>query len=179
MRKRKGEKGREKERERESDFITRGRERERETLLRERKREGRERKRASIFIFLSFYCPSPHDQQHQKLRPFLLSFFILLPVRVIGFAGNGNIHRQKKQKKTLSLVRSLAPFSVSLFSPSYRTSNAPTLADAILLLVVPPLLLPLLPPSLPARFSLAAATPFLIAPPAPEAAVAILGCSSS
>ena len=71
-------------------------------------------------------------------------------------------------------------FSSFLFPPRripYRTSNAATLARAVILDLDPPFSVSL--PSLPARFSFAAAIPFLIAPPAPEAAVANRGCSSS
>ena len=170
---------------------------------------GEEKKVESGFFYKIFYHHlffSPFSVQRKKKRPHPHTLLFIVIYFVFFAAVNGQyIHIQKKKGKggkrgVFFFILSLARFArwpsnppptfLSLFSlfssscssfparnPSYRTSNAATLAEAILLALDPPF--PPLPSSLPARFSFAAATPLPIAPPAPEAAAAILGCSSS
>ena len=155
-----------------------------------REREGR-RNFDAFFKILFIYSSSSIVSPTPKNNVPPLSFFLSLSISSSLLVNGQCTHLQKKRQTFFSLARfARCPpiphptphtlFSSFLFPPGripYRTSNAATLARAVLLDLDPPFSVSL--PSLPARFSFAAAIPFLIAPPAPEAAVAILGCSSS
>ena len=156
-----------------------------------REREGR-RNFDAFFEKLFIYSSSSIVSTTPKNDVPPLSFFLSLSTSSSLLVNGQCTYLQKKRQTFFSLARfARCPpiphpthphtlFSSFLFPPGripYRTSNAATLARAVLLDLDPPFSVSL--PSLPARFSFAAAIPFLIAPPAPEAAVANRGCSSS